>query len=186
MLFCAKKYIKDTYLDGSQLWTSLENKIDFVFSHPNGWEGTEQTQMRRATVLAGLVPDTPEGHARISFVTEGEASLHFAIQNSVLGDAMEVRWLLSPIVVAHSLFRKAKGSSSLTLEEERLTLAPTDAMTKRESRPLKRFHLLNVRTSRRLILAKSFEHIARPLPRLGLCQCQCTRFLAEPSCQIQV
>jgi hypothetical protein len=62
-----------------------------VLSHPNGWEGKEQSQMRKAAVKAGLVPDTQAGHARISFVTEGEASLHFAIENGVLTQTMEVR-----------------------------------------------------------------------------------------------
>jgi hypothetical protein len=37
--------------------------------------------MRKAAVLAKLVPDTTAGHARLSFVTEGEACLHFALQN---------------------------------------------------------------------------------------------------------
>lgn len=45
--------------------------------------------MRKAAILANLVPDTKEGHARLSFVTEGEASLHFAIENGVLVDAMK-------------------------------------------------------------------------------------------------
>ena len=46
--------------------------------------------MRKAAVLAGLVPDNPSGHFRLSFVTEGEASLHFCIQNGLLAEAMEV------------------------------------------------------------------------------------------------
>ena len=103
MLFCAKEYIKDTHANGLQLWTSLENEIDFVLSHPNGWEGTEQAQMRRAAVLAGLVPNTPEGHARISFVTEGEANLHFSIEGGMLGDAMEVCWHSILIILSSSI-----------------------------------------------------------------------------------
>jgi hypothetical protein len=39
--------------------------------------------MRKAAVLARLIPDTTAGHARLSFVTEGEASLHFAVQNGL-------------------------------------------------------------------------------------------------------
>jgi hypothetical protein len=64
--------------------------IDFVLSHPNGWEGKEQAKMRRAAVLAGLIDDTKQGHERVSFVTEGEASLHYAIENGVLADAIKV------------------------------------------------------------------------------------------------
>ncbi|KAI0668088.1 hypothetical protein C8Q78DRAFT_1048352 [Trametes maxima] len=39
--------------------------------------------MRQAAVMAGLVPDTPAGHARVHFVTEGEASLNFCIRNGL-------------------------------------------------------------------------------------------------------
>jgi hypothetical protein len=62
----------------------------FVLSHPNGWEGKEQSQMRKAAIQAGLVPDNPSGHSKISFVTEGEASLHFAIENCVLSHVTQV------------------------------------------------------------------------------------------------
>ncbi|KDR69814.1 hypothetical protein GALMADRAFT_255630 [Galerina marginata CBS 339.88] len=89
MLECASSYIQDTHANGPAMWKSVEDDIDFVLSHPNGWEGKEQSQMRRAAVISGLIPDTPAGHARVSFVTEGEASLHFAIQNGVLSAAMK-------------------------------------------------------------------------------------------------
>ena len=46
--------------------------------------------MRRAAVLAGLVPDNESGHSRISFVTEGEASLHFSVENGLPAGAMKV------------------------------------------------------------------------------------------------
>jgi len=45
--------------------------------------------MRRAAVLAGLVPDNANGHSRLSFVTEGEASLHFSVQNGLPDGAMK-------------------------------------------------------------------------------------------------
>ncbi|KAF8805109.1 hypothetical protein BYT27DRAFT_7192750 [Phlegmacium glaucopus] len=89
MLKCASSYIQDTHANGPDLWDSVKDDIHYVLSHPNGWEGTEQHQMRRAAVLAGLIPDTPTGHSRVDFVTEGEASLHFVIQNGVLADAMQ-------------------------------------------------------------------------------------------------
>ena len=47
--------------------------------------------MRRAAVLAGLVPDDANGHSRLSFVTEGEACLHFSVQNGLPTGAMKVR-----------------------------------------------------------------------------------------------
>ena len=73
----------------------MESDMDFVLSHPNGWEGTQQNEMRRAAVLAGLVPDNPSGHSCLSFVTEGEASLHFSVQNGLPAGAMKVSRLLS-------------------------------------------------------------------------------------------
>jgi len=92
LLECASSYIQETHPSGVDLWKAHRNEIHFVLSHPNGWEGKEQSQMRQAAVEAGLVPDTLPGHDRVSFVTEGEASLHFAIENGVLSQASEVRF----------------------------------------------------------------------------------------------
>ena len=97
LLECASRYIQDTHADGPDLWNSVKSQIDFILSHPNGWEGTQQSKMRRAAVLAGLVPDNPDGHSRLSFVTEGEASLHFSIQNGLPAGAMKVCQLRSKL-----------------------------------------------------------------------------------------
>ncbi|KAH6917102.1 hypothetical protein BKA70DRAFT_1367619 [Coprinopsis sp. MPI-PUGE-AT-0042] len=86
---CASKFIQDTHANGRDLWNSVQGEIDFVLSHPNGWEGFQQTQMREAIVKANLIPDTDAGHARVSFVTEGEASLHFSIENGLPAKAMD-------------------------------------------------------------------------------------------------
>jgi hypothetical protein len=91
MLHCAESYVKDTHANGPEFWRSMEGEIDYVLSHPNGWEGAQQDQMRKAAIMAGLIPDNPAGQARISFVTEGEASLHFSIQNGLPTGAMTVR-----------------------------------------------------------------------------------------------
>ena len=80
---CSSSYIQETHPNGAALWKSVEGKIDFVLSHPNGWEGPQQSQMREAAILARLIPATLEGNVRLSFVTEGEASLHFSIHNGL-------------------------------------------------------------------------------------------------------
>jgi len=80
---CSRSYIKETHANGASLWQSVEKTIDYVFSHPNRWEGPQQTQMRQAAVQAGLISDDEKGHSRISFVTEGEASLHFCINSGL-------------------------------------------------------------------------------------------------------
>ncbi|TFK26684.1 hypothetical protein FA15DRAFT_667159 [Coprinopsis marcescibilis] len=86
---CASTFIQDTHANGRDLWESVQGEIDFVLSHPNGWEGFQQTQMREAIVKAGLIEDTRKGHSRVSFVTEGEASLHFSIDNGLPARAMD-------------------------------------------------------------------------------------------------
>ena len=87
---CARTYIQETHPGGVRFWTSIAQNIDFVLTHPNGWEGYQQAQMREAAVQAGLVADTDEGKTRLSFVTEGEASLHFCLSKGLIVEGMKV------------------------------------------------------------------------------------------------
>ena len=95
LLECASSYIQDTHANWHDLWISVQDQIDFVLSHPNGWEDTQQSEMRRAAVLADLIPDSTVGQARLSFVSEGEAILHFSIQNGLPARAIKVGWLVN-------------------------------------------------------------------------------------------
>ena len=83
LLECASRYIKDNHADGEDLWASVKDQIYLILSHLNGWEGAQQMKMQKAAVLAKLIPDTTAGHAHISFVMEGEASLHFSVKNGL-------------------------------------------------------------------------------------------------------
>lgn len=87
---CTQSFIVDTHANGHALWRAVEHDIQFVLSHPNGWEGAQQTKMRRAAVIGGLIQDTDEGRARIRFVTEGEASLHACVLNGLAADVLSV------------------------------------------------------------------------------------------------
>ena len=87
-------YIKQTHANGDLLWESFGKDIDFILSHPNGWEGAQQSVMRRAAIKAGLVPDTPDGRERVKFVTEGEASFHCCIASGTVSDSIKVRLLM--------------------------------------------------------------------------------------------
>jgi hypothetical protein len=78
---CARRYIREAH--GEDFWRSVENHVEFVLTHPNGWEGAQQSQIRRAAVLAGLIPDNQEGQSNVQFVTEGEASLHYCLRNGL-------------------------------------------------------------------------------------------------------
>ena len=81
----------DSELNGELRWDSISNNIELVLSHPNGWGGPQQTQLRTAAVQAGIVPDTPTGHSSVHFVTEGEASFNFRATNTKAGKDLRVR-----------------------------------------------------------------------------------------------
>ena len=86
---CARQFIIDTH--GKSLWESVEDHTQIILSHPNGWEGLQQSKMRDAAIHAGLVPDTTIGRQRVHFVSEGEASLHYCINHGLSPDALQVR-----------------------------------------------------------------------------------------------
>lgn len=86
---CTQLYISDTH--GAATWDSVADRIQFVFGHPNGWEGAQQGKMRMAAIGAGLVPNTPAGHERVHFATEGEASIHYCIEKVLAKDVWKVR-----------------------------------------------------------------------------------------------
>ena len=96
---CTRRYICETHSSGESLWESVQDQIVFVLSHPNGWEGLQQSKMRRAAVAAGLVPDTSEGRSRVRFVTEGEASLNFCVNGGLATNTIEVSAVPVPAVV---------------------------------------------------------------------------------------
>ncbi|KAJ3840341.1 hypothetical protein F5878DRAFT_73983 [Lentinula raphanica] len=77
---CIKSCIRKTI--GDLVWHSVQNNIDFILSHPNGWEIIQQAQMRQAAIIAGLV-SKEESQERVHFVTEGEATLHFCIHRKI-------------------------------------------------------------------------------------------------------
>ena len=74
---CTKTYIDKRHL--AFPWSTVEHSIEYIFTHPNGWEGVQQQLYRQAIEAAGLVPATSEGRARVQMLTEGEASLHFCV-----------------------------------------------------------------------------------------------------------
>ncbi|KIM40828.1 hypothetical protein M413DRAFT_27965 [Hebeloma cylindrosporum] len=89
LLECTSNYIQERHINGIDLWESVKDDIDFVLPHPDGWVDREQEQMRKAAALAKLIPDTNVGHARLSFVTQGEANLRFTLQNCLPRGAID-------------------------------------------------------------------------------------------------
>jgi hypothetical protein len=86
----AKALFKASEPNGELRWNSVSNNIELVLSHPNGWGGPQQAQLRTAAVRAGIVPDTPAGHSSVSFVTEGEASFNFCATDTQAGKDLKV------------------------------------------------------------------------------------------------
>ncbi|KAF9650929.1 hypothetical protein BDM02DRAFT_3213948 [Thelephora ganbajun] len=80
-----KALFKTSEPNGELRWNSVSNNIELVLTHPNGWGGPQQTQLRTAAVKAGIVSDTPAGHSRVHFVTEGEASFNFCATRTQAG-----------------------------------------------------------------------------------------------------
>ena len=71
-------------------WDSI-SCIELVLTHPNGWGGPEQSQLRSATIKADIVSDTPAGRAHVHFVTEGEARFNFCAAEIHAGEKLKVR-----------------------------------------------------------------------------------------------
>ncbi|KAJ7137618.1 hypothetical protein C8R43DRAFT_1089388 [Mycena crocata] len=119
---CAKTYIGDHYPNGTALWVALEDSIEFVLTHPNGWEGEQQSKMRKAAIIAGLILNNRDGRDRIHFVTEGEASLHFCITNGLATDPLRLGKGVIIVdagggTVDISAYRKLKTSRGESFEE---------------------------------------------------------------------
>ena len=120
---CTRSFIVDSHADGAAVWKSVENDIQFVLSHPNGWEGAQQSKMRKAAIYAGLVPNTDEGKARVRFVTEGEASLHACVLSGLADSVLAVspfswKFLTQSWTYFSSRIHHGMGSSWPMLEAE--------------------------------------------------------------------
>ncbi|PVF91015.1 hypothetical protein CPB86DRAFT_746070 [Serendipita vermifera] len=64
--------------NGENIWNRLQSKIIVIFCHPNGWDFSQQSFLSDCAVRAGIVAER-EVDIRIDFVTEGEASVHYAL-----------------------------------------------------------------------------------------------------------
>ncbi|KAL4244993.1 hypothetical protein ABKN59_002858 [Abortiporus biennis] len=83
---CARRFVTESRPNGENFWNSLRDSTEIILTHPNGWEGQQQDKMRAAALS---ISDIAVGHARVSFVTEGEASLHYCLQSATVRDAIQ-------------------------------------------------------------------------------------------------
>ena len=123
LYICAAQYVCDTHVGGHTLWKSVKEEVDYVLSHPNGWGGREQSMMREAALLAGLI-SKQDDYSRLTFVSEGEASLHFCIHSGILKKSdMKACYLSSSRLWYLQADRTTRALSSLMQAAEPLTLA---------------------------------------------------------------
>ncbi|ELU37938.1 hypothetical protein AG1IA_08033 [Rhizoctonia solani AG-1 IA] len=81
-----RTFFEEHIIDGPQIWKTCASNILIVMAHPNGWATREQNFMRQALMDVG-----PEyKNYQVTFVTEGEASVHFCMFNSNMESALEV------------------------------------------------------------------------------------------------
>ena len=163
LLSCASSYIQDTHANGAKLWASVNDQICFVLSHPNGWEGAQQAEMRKAAVLAELIPNTKAGHARLSFVTEGEASLHFAVHNGLPMGVMEDG---EGVVIVDA------GGGTIDISSYSKSVRGAKGRFEEVAAPQGKIYFIAS-----LFLNSTIAH--RSFPWLNLCDCECTTILGE-------
>jgi hypothetical protein len=77
----ARTFFQDATPGGARIWKRLEDRIVIVLCTPNAWDVSQQSFLRDAAVKAGLVGKS-EAEELIEFVTEGEASVHYALKHT--------------------------------------------------------------------------------------------------------
>jgi molecular chaperone DnaK (HSP70) len=77
----AQDFFKNNTVDGERIWNKLGSKAFIVLATPNGWDTTQQGFLRQAMIDAGIIAKGAD-EDRLFFVTEGEASVHYALHYS--------------------------------------------------------------------------------------------------------
>ncbi|KAL5632455.1 hypothetical protein ACGC1H_005424 [Rhizoctonia solani] len=83
-----KEYFEDRILDGKSIWERYSPDMEIVMAHPNGWLIREQAFLRKSAVDAGF-STAEKAQRNIRFLTEAEASVHYCIHHTNLGDRLK-------------------------------------------------------------------------------------------------
>ena len=73
-----RRFFERSTTNGAEIWTRVRDTIVIVLATPNGWSIREQATLRKAAVMASLVPEENASQL-LQFVTEAEASVHYAL-----------------------------------------------------------------------------------------------------------
>jgi len=90
----ATHFFKSHTVDGGEIWDRIGAHCTIILAIPNGWEIQQQHLLRRAIVMSGALPVNFE-EDQLDFVTEGEASVHYALRHS-----RNPNWLKSGMMFA--------------------------------------------------------------------------------------
>ncbi|CEL62427.1 hypothetical protein RSOLAG1IB_04783 [Rhizoctonia solani AG-1 IB] len=88
LLLNTESYFEDRVVDGKRIWQRYSPEMEVIIAHPNGWGIREQTFLRNAAIDAKLVVSS-QATRKIRFVTEAEASVHFCIYHTNLGNRLQ-------------------------------------------------------------------------------------------------
>jgi hypothetical protein len=101
-LFSAtRSFFESNTPNGTEIWKRLADRNVIVFTTPNGWDTTQHLFLQEIAVDAKLISQEYV-EERLEFVTEGEASVHYA-----LAKTHRQTWLKS-----HSLFAVVDAGGS--------------------------------------------------------------------------
>ena len=168
---CARNYIVESHASGASMWRSLEGQIEFVLTHPNGWEGSQQQHIRRAAELAGLVPAGEGGQSQLHLLTEGEAMLYFCIATVLASDTFSK----TPILCSDDYQGVAiidAGDGTIDMSLYSVTFAPS--MSVEEIAPAECKCLKFSSQDAGLLCAST-----RSPSRIYICETPCTTFPSE-------
>jgi hypothetical protein len=84
-----KEFITTQYGEGAAIWNALSPSMEIVLTTPNGWEIGQQQRMRAAAQSSGLAAGK-QGAKRVSFVSEAEAAVLYAIESGCIGEWLQV------------------------------------------------------------------------------------------------
>lgn len=106
--------------NGRKIWERLEDDIVVIICTPNGWDISQYTFLRTAGIEAGLVNET-NADKRLEFITEAEASLHFALEYTQSPNWLEDGTMLAIVdaggSTVDSTLYECKSTNPLALEE---------------------------------------------------------------------
>lgn len=121
MFNVTRDFFESSTPNGSQIWSRVKDQIVLVLATPNGWDTAQQGFLREAVVAANLLP-VADLDRRLEFVTEGEASVHYALEHTRTNHWLEAGVMFTVTdaggsTVDSTLYECKAVSPTLVLEE---------------------------------------------------------------------